>query len=772
MTSNQSTQSFRMAAVSSSSHRFTSLSHGGLTGAVPSSVLAVEQFVAERAGDAQRLVDTLEEASQERHLRRRARSWRPFGLVRCRVSKARTRKVKQRTLPRYTSDEDFDKIPVATRMAAEQKGPGDAPKVRVRKHWRRPALLLRAHAWAAPPVASTMPRYLETHVWHAKRAHMENLWGHRLASKNCALGTRALYRAMSQHCCAHDRSYVQLVELFGPESLLVDVLDQCGLDRKLLLAREVRAGSRRMRCLMKACDAERRLIGPTCFLWSPGAVVQRCQAKDLAKHDELEELPFVVDVRGENMDTGELASRLPDTKTDDVEMISGECVDAAPLRTGMKLWLWFHPAALPEAVASLNWAAEQTRGRNESEFLQVSQQATPCYFELIGPKALEVLGRALPPEACRSSPAATLWQEIVVAARGQRLALPPGSVLTLEVEESRLTSSSTGKMSEQPRSTTRVGKKDWLARWPVEAAMSSRIWVDEPAEDGYVPVMLIFRPGGKMADVGAGVDVLSATGVHRKLWLRSHFAGARAVGVHDRHQLLADSGLPEFPFDFPETQAGERQAQLEGSESLRRWTRRPPKKRVNFGVLGMAAPHLPDWGSLPALFDPSGRPSICRGSQFQLLTQPRFFYSQPGRCHLYRPSKEEAKLVTLPGRATRAQGHLVTVSCPAPVTETPTLEEPLHRNQKLGRLRRQPEAAKVETIRSLIGFVTSGGFSYRHGRGAGVGAVVAQILGEIAHEQTGDWDHASWLWLWARRTTSLQYFPVLVQCLPDDQGYG
>ncbi|CAK9048205.1 unnamed protein product [Durusdinium trenchii] len=704
MTSNQSTQSFRMAAVSSSSHRFTSLSHGGLTGAVPSSVLAVEQFVAERAGDAQRLVDTLEEASQERHLRRRARSWRPFGLVRCRVSKARTRKVKQRTLPRYTSDEDFDKIPVATRMAAEQKGPGDAPKVRVRKHWRRPALLLRAHAWAAPPVASTMPRYLETHVWHAKRAHMENLWGHRLASKNCALGTRALYRAMSQHCCAHDRSYVQLVELFGPESLLVDVLDQCGLDRKLLLAREVRAGSRRMRCLMKACDAERRLIGPTCFLWSPGAVVQRCQAKDLAKHDELEELPFVVDVRGENMDTGELASRLPDTKTDDVEMISGECVDAAPLRTGMKLWLWFHPAALPEAVASLNWAAEQTRGRNESEFLQVSQQATPCYFELIGPKALEVLGRALPPEACRSSPAATLWQEIVVAARGQRLALPPGSVLTLEVEESRLTSSSTGKMSEQPRSTTRVGKKDWLARWPVEAAMSSRIWVDEPAEDGYVPVMLIFRPGGKMADVGAGVDVLSAT------------------------------------------------------------------------------------GSLPALFDPSGRPSICRGSQFQLLTQPRFFYSQPGllpvalfalgrgvptgRCHLYRPSKEEAKLVTLPGRATRAQGHLVTVSCPAPVTETPTLEEPLHRNQKLGRLRRQPEAAKVETIRSLIGFVTSGGFSYRHGRGAGVGAVVAQILGEIAHEQTGDWDHASWLWLWARRTTSLQYFPVLVQCLPDDQGYG
>ena len=57
-----------------------------------------------------------------------------------------------------------------------------------------------------------------------------------------------------------------------------------------------------------------------------------------------------------------------------------------------------------------------------ARFLQVSQQATPCYFELIGPKALEatnvpqpttwsktnscesvtqVLGRALPPEVLR-----------------------------------------------------------------------------------------------------------------------------------------------------------------------------------------------------------------------------------------------------------------------------------------------------------------------------------------------------------------------------------
>ena len=42
---------------------------------------------------------------------------------------------------------------------------------------------------------------------------------------------------------------------------------------------------------------------------------------------------------------------------------------------------------------------------------------------------------------------------------------------------------------------------------------------------------------------------------------------------------------------------------------------------------------------------------------------------------------------------------------------------------------------EVETIRPLVGFLTSGGFSYHHGRGVGVGAVLAQVLEEIAAER-------------------------------------
>ena len=99
--------------------------------------------------------------------------------------------------------------------------------------------------------------------------------------------------------------------------------------------------------------------------------------------------------------------------------------------------------------------------------------------------------------------------------------------------------------------------------------------------------------------------------------------------------------------------------------------------------------------------------------------------------------------------------------------EALAVQEPRHGKQKL---RRKPDtdakariwftskARQVESLRPLVGFVTSGGFSYRHGRGLGV-AVAARASRDLP-------------WLWARNTTSPQYFPVWLQSLPDDQGCG
>ena len=47
-----------------------------------------------------------------------------------------------------------------------------------------------------------------THVWHAKRFRMENIWGMRLPTHVSGKGPRALLRLSQQSCLVHDRSYL------------------------------------------------------------------------------------------------------------------------------------------------------------------------------------------------------------------------------------------------------------------------------------------------------------------------------------------------------------------------------------------------------------------------------------------------------------------------------------------------------------------------------------------------------------------------------------
>lgn len=58
-------------------------------------------------------------------------------------------------------------------------------------------------------------RWLETHVWHAKRMKMLELWGYKLAQHPNDKSFRATFRAAKHQCILHDASYHQVVQLTG-----------------------------------------------------------------------------------------------------------------------------------------------------------------------------------------------------------------------------------------------------------------------------------------------------------------------------------------------------------------------------------------------------------------------------------------------------------------------------------------------------------------------------------------------------------------------------
>lgn len=56
---------------------------------------------------------------------------------------------------------------------------------------------------------------METHVWHAKRCHMKDMWGYRLAMTTTQKGDRAVHRAVKSACVLQDTSFYTFLFLSG-----------------------------------------------------------------------------------------------------------------------------------------------------------------------------------------------------------------------------------------------------------------------------------------------------------------------------------------------------------------------------------------------------------------------------------------------------------------------------------------------------------------------------------------------------------------------------
>ncbi|XP_066991529.2 ribonucleases P/MRP protein subunit POP1 [Anabrus simplex] len=98
-----------------------------------------------------------------------------------------------------------------------------------RKHRRRPQNLLLEYNRRKRKFA-----WLETHIWHAKRFHMVQKWGYKLANFPNDKTYRACYRASANHCLLQDISCYCCIELSGPLSTLLTRLSfhtqqECGL---------------------------------------------------------------------------------------------------------------------------------------------------------------------------------------------------------------------------------------------------------------------------------------------------------------------------------------------------------------------------------------------------------------------------------------------------------------------------------------------------------------------------------------------------------------
>lgn len=109
-----------------------------------------------------------------------------------------------RGMRRRTASHDLKRLPVRLRQkAAKEMDPVTNDACRRKK--RRPRQIRQFYAHRAAT-------WLSTHLWHAKRAHMQDLWGVRIAEKSNAKALKPSFRAAKEGCFLVDYSYYSLLD--------------------------------------------------------------------------------------------------------------------------------------------------------------------------------------------------------------------------------------------------------------------------------------------------------------------------------------------------------------------------------------------------------------------------------------------------------------------------------------------------------------------------------------------------------------------------------
>lgn len=85
------------------------------------------------------------------------------------------------------------------------------------------------------------------------------------------------------------------------------------------------------------------------------------------------------------------------------------------------------------------------------------------------------------------------------------------------------------------------------------------------------------------------------------------YTGTRVGGQRERAAQHLEASRPNYPTDYPTTEAYEDYAEQREDEERSRWERKPPAKRVNYSKLGIRSPWRADWEVVLGLATPEER---------------------------------------------------------------------------------------------------------------------------------------------------------------------
>ncbi|KAJ2091977.1 Ribonucleases P/MRP protein subunit pop1 [Coemansia sp. S100] len=426
-------------------------------------------------------------------------------------------------------------------------------------------------------------RWLETHVWHAKRMHMKEMWGVMVADSPNERSHRAAYRAAMEKTFVQDVSFYRTIEVTGQVEAITRLLGCLVAPEDLTIAAPCYVNGNRMASLTmyRAGQYPLSALGPVTALWKP--------------------------------------------------VIKGQL--------GV-LWIRIHPCIADTVLSELVNASAMLQEPLEQQLRIDDISCDLVSFELLGNQSTQMLCSILSHTASPKSCGASILQAI--QALSSPASLPESVVLALRIHDPRLHfpfklgAEETQLLPEQQQRQL----DGVLLQWPAGAASLSEagdggIWdrascasdverrpsehslnerrhaqlipgaklSPDPNIDVTVPLLLIrtgpeallgsrvIKTASQLIDnLAHGWTLLAPKGWGMSLWMALNFAGARAQGLQERNHVGFEAGLSTFPANWPGTSAYDSWAGSIAADEFGKWSRRPPGKRTNYLQLGVESP--------------------------------------------------------------------------------------------------------------------------------------------------------------------------------------
>ncbi|KAL5116054.1 Ribonucleases P/MRP protein subunit pop1 [Pleosporales sp. CAS-2024a] len=410
--------------------------------------------------------------------------------------------------------------------------------------------------------------WLPTHVWHAKRARMtaptDPLWRFAMALQPVIKAYRLTHRAVTQRgAIAWDTSYMSTISLQGGEASIVAVL--------------------------------------TALSFAAEAAEDPWQTRGRAKKW----------MRGTRVCEGWLYTREPKPHAKMALVTVIWCVPAGDSKK-RKVFIRVHPSAfmqLWDEIVSISKAQKPSVTVEDLRFEIGS-------IEIMGPSAAEALSSVLTPSPTTdtaSEAPQSIWPTLgSITDVGS---LPLGAMLAFDMSDPRFADPpKTAQLAQDEQSCNTL--MDTLAQWPVDVSQGPASIFDrnlrltaqrampsdksinrrkrvctlgEIAEalpsDPRIPTLLYTSRESKSWTVLLPWKCVMAVWRVLMRYPLSTGGNPRFGGLKERRQVNYERSMPQFPFDYPGTDAGWAWELREREKRKHEWTKRPKGKRVEWTTL-------------------------------------------------------------------------------------------------------------------------------------------------------------------------------------------